>query len=222
VQPRVHRFASPALLVDELYRRIEELSRLRCAERGRFDIVLAGGRTPAALYRRLRELPADWRRWHVYFSDERFLPPGDPGRNDSMAALAWLDHVAIPSGQVHRVPFAADVETAAAAYGATLAGVAQFDLALLGLGEDGHTASLFTGDPRVMRGGPLAIAVDPAPKPPPARVSMSPDCLGRAAAVWFIVTGEGKREALAAWLGGAALPPRLIEARAGIDVFCDI
>jgi 6-phosphogluconolactonase len=115
-----------------------------------------------------------------------------------------------------------DAVVAANAYAAVLEQVQVFDLALLGLGEDGHTASLFPGDPQVASGGALAIAVTNAPKPPMKRVSMSPDCLSRAAAVWFMVSGNSKREALAAWLAGAPLPPQLITPPGGIDVFTDI
>ena len=220
--PRVHQFATSALLIDELCERIAALAHQSCARRGSFSIVLAGGNTPRILYRRLSKLPADWQCWHIYFSDERCLPARDPDRNDSMAAAAWLDHVAIPDHQIHRVPAGGSAAAAATAYASVLEQVSAFDLVLLGLGEDGHTASLFPGDPQVASGGALAIAVDNAPKPPPTRVSMSPDCLSRAAAVWFMVTGDSKREALEAWLAGAPLPPQSINAPGGIDVFTDI
>ncbi len=160
--------------------------------------------------------------WHIYFGDERYLPAGDPDRNDSMAATAWLDHVAIPAAQIHRVPTGDNVTAAAASYASVLQQAPGFDLVLLGLGEDGHTASLFPGDIAARNSAELAIAVTNAPKPPPQRVSMSPQCLSMAAAVWFIVTGDSKRQALQAWLAGAQLPPQTIMPRAGIDIFTDI
>jgi len=220
--PRVHCFASGALLLDALYAGIDAMAGQCLAQRGRFSIILAGGNTPRALYQRLRLLATDWRCWHVYFGDERCLRAGHPERNDTMASAAWLDHVAIPASQVHRVPAGEDAIAAASAYAEVLACAPGFDLALLGLGEDGHTASLFPGDARLGAATELAIGVIDAPKPPPQRVSMSAACLGTAGAVWFVVSGEAKRPALQAWLDGAPLPPRWIRPHAGVDVYTDI
>ena len=218
----MHYFATNALLVDALYQGIATLATSCLDKGGHFSIVLAGGTTPRQLYQRLRYLPTDWQRWHIYFSDERYLSAGDPARNDSMAAIAWLDHVAIPADHIHRVPTGDNVNTAAASYAAVLQQAPGFDLALLGLGEDGHTASLFPGDLAARHSTELAVAVTTAPKPPPQRVSMSPQCLSMAAAVWFMVSGEGKRQALQAWLAGAPLPLQTIKPQAGIDIFTDI
>lgn len=195
---RIHRFASSTLLVEALCERIAMLSRHCIDQQGYFCIVLAGGTTPLHLYQKLRYLPSDWQRWYIYFGDERYLPVGNPDRNDSMAAAAWLDHVAIPSSQIYRVPRSDNINTAAADYASVLAQAPGFDLVLLGLGEDGHTASLFPDDARATNSAALAIAVTNAPKPPLLRISMSPKCLSGAAAVWFIVTGDHKRQALEA------------------------
>lgn len=220
--PRVHYFPTNALLIAALYERIAALAGVCITEHGYFSVVLAGGDTPRQLYRQLRYLPTDWQRWSIYFGDERYLPAGDPGRNDSMAATAWLDHVAIPAARIHRVPASDNSGAAAAAYTAVLRQAPGFDLALLGLGEDGHTASLFPGDPAACSSAELAVAVTNAPKPPPQRVSMSPACLSRAAAVWFIVSGDSKRQALRDWLAGVPLPAHTITPRAGVDIFTDI
>jgi 6-phosphogluconolactonase len=220
--PRIHPFANKALLVDALCQRIATLSGYCLEQRGYFSIVLAGGTTPRELYQQLRHLPTDWQRWHIYFSDERYLPAGDPARNDSMVAAAWLDHVAIPSTQIHRVPTGDNVTTAAASYASVLQLAPGFDLALLGMGEDGHTASLFPGDIAARNSARLAVAVTNAPKPPLQRVSMSPKCLSMAAAVWFIVTGNSKRQALQDWLAGVQLPTQSIQPQVGIDIFTDI
>jgi 6-phosphogluconolactonase len=220
--PRIHYFGNSVLLVHALHERIAALAKLCLDQQGYFSIVLAGGTTPRQLYQQLRHLQTDWRGWHIYFGDERHLPAGDPARNDSMAATAWLDHVAIPVAQIHRIPTGDNVNRAAASYATVLQQAPGFDLALLGLGEDGHTASLFPGDTVACNSGELAVAVTTAPKPPAQRVSMSPKSLSLATAVWFIVTGEGKRQALQAWLAGAQLPPQSIAPRAGVDVFTDI
>jgi 6-phosphogluconolactonase len=220
--PRIHYFANSVLLVDALCERIATLTKSCLEQQGHFSIVLAGGTTPQQLYQQLRHLSTDWRGWHIYFGDERYLPAGDPDRNDSMAATTWLDHVAIPVAQIHRIPTHDNVYSAAAAYASVLQAAPGFDLALLGLGEDGHTASLFPEDTAACNSAELAIAVTNAPKPPSQRVSMSPKCLSMAAAVWFIVTGDSKRHALQAWLAGAQLPPQTIRPRVGIDIFTDI
>ena len=220
--PRIHRFVSNDLLIKELCERIAILAN-ECLDRhGYFSIILAGGETPRELYRHLRHIATDWQHWHIYFGDERFLKIGDFERNDPMAKVAWLDYVAIPRAQIHAVPVRDNVNTAAADYAAILQQAPGFDLALLGLGEDGHTASLFPGDVPPDNSTALAIAVTHAPKLPARRVSMSPQCLSLSSAVWFVVSGSNKRKILEAWLAGAPLPPQAIAPHAGIDIFTDL
>ncbi len=198
------------------------------AARGQFHLVLAGGETPRGAYRRLRQAQAEWPAWHIYFGDERCLPAADPARNSRLAGDAWLDHVAIPPAQIHVIPAELGALRAAAAYAARLrklgdfGGFGTFDLVLLGLGEDGHTASLFPGrDWGTAPGAPDALAVFDAPKPPPERVSLSAARLGRARQVLFLVGGEGKRGALADWQAGKDIPARSIAPPAGVDVLLD-
>ena len=191
--------------------------------RGRFDLVLAGGSTPRGTYRRLRGADADWSRWHIYFGDERCVPVDDAGRNSRMAETEWLDHVAIPRAQQQRIAAELGPTEAAQRYAATLAGIDEFDLVLLGLGEDGHTASLFPGhDWGAAPGAPSTLAVFDAPKPPPERVSMSAARLSRARQVVFLVGGDNdKRDAVARWRAGQALPAAAIVPAAGVDVFVE-
>lgn len=177
------------------------------AARGRFRIVLAGGSTPLAAYRRLAGEDADWDAWEVYFGDERCLPPDRPERNSRAAETALLGLVPIPAGQVHAIPAELGPDAAAAAYARTIAPALPFDLVLLGMGEDGHTASLFPA--RVFPGDALVIPVREAPKPPPERVSLTPRALADSRDMLILVTGAGKREALAAWRGGRDLPVAL-------------
>jgi 6-phosphogluconolactonase len=187
--------------------------------RGQFHVVLAGGSTPRAAYQQLRDARADWGAWHIYFGDERCVPRDDPARNSRMAEQAWLDHVAIPALQRHPIPAELGAVAAARAYGASLQSVAAFDLVLLGLGEDGHTASLFPGhDWGEARGAPAALAVLDAPKPPRERVSLSAARLSDTREVLFMVSGASKREALAQWHAGAGIPARAIRPAAGVDV----
>ena len=174
------------------------------AERGRFRVVLAGGTTPIAAYHRLAGEDARWDAWEVYFGDERCLPIGHAERNSLAAQTALLGRVLIPPGQVHPIPAELGPDAAAAAYTRAIASAMPFDLVLLGMGEDGHTASLFPG--RAFAEDALVIPVRNAPKPPPDRVSLTPRALGDCRAMLILVTGTGKREALAAWRKGADLP----------------
>lgn len=190
--------------------------------RGRFILVLAGGETPRAVYRRLRQATADWSRWHLYFGDERCLPAADPARNSRLAGEAWLDHGAIPASQIHIIPAELGALPAAEAYAATLQGVGDFDLVLLGLGEDGHTASLFPGfDWGSAPGSADVLAIDNAPKAPPERVSLSAARLSRARQVLFLVSGDAKRRALADWRAGKPIPAQSITPAAGVDVLLE-
>jgi 6-phosphogluconolactonase len=173
-------------------------------QRGAFRLVLAGGTTPAACYARLSAAQADWHCWHIYFGDERCLPPGDPQRNSAMAAARLTDRVAIPPHQVHPIPAERGAQAAATAYEETIRDVLPFDLVLLGMGEDGHTASLFPGHRHPP--GPLVVPVHGAPKPPTERVSLSARALASSRAILVLVTGPGKRAALRRWRAGNDLP----------------
>jgi 6-phosphogluconolactonase len=171
---------------------------------GRFRIVLAGGRTPEAAYRLLANANADWRRWHIYFGDERCLPPAHRERNSTMAARIWLDHVAIPRRQIHVIPAELGPAEGARRYTDEIVGVLPFDLVILGLGEDGHTASLFPGHRPLM--DRLVVPVTNAPKPPAERVSLSSFSLGQAEQVLVLVTGMEKHGAIQDWKAGRQLP----------------
>lgn len=171
--------------------------------RGSFHLVLAGGETPLPICRRLATADARWRHWHLYFGDERWLPAGHPGRNETAIRREWLDRSPIPAAQIHAIGQDVDPERAAARYRDVLRGVAQFDLVLLGLGADGHTASLFPG---AAPGVGDVFAVRDAPGPFPVRITLSPERLRRSRALLFVVAGIGKRTALTAWQGGADLP----------------
>ncbi|MCO5101143.1 MAG: 6-phosphogluconolactonase [Burkholderiaceae bacterium] len=207
----------------EALARVSSAAQDACAHRSRFRIVLAGGETPRDVYRRLVALETQWAHWEVYFGDERCVPRGDAERNDRMAFDAWLDHVAIPRDAIHVVPAEQGPAAGAEAYRRTLAGVADFDLVLLGLGEDGHTASLFPGahERGEAADAPDALPVFDAPKPPPERVSMSAARLGRARGVLFLVAGESKRDAVRRWRAGEDLPASSIRCATGVDVLVE-
>lgn len=191
--------------------RIAEAAVQAITARGAFHLVLAGGETPRRCYEKLRYLPVDWARVQIYFGDERCLPEGDARRNDTMARDALLAHVAIPPENIHTIPAELGAHDAAAAYAALLERVAPLDLVLLGIGEDGHTASLFPGNPATSSAAPV-VPVFNAPKPPPERVSLGINTLNAARQKIFLVAGAGKQAALAEILSGKALPASRVAA----------
>lgn len=190
------------------------------ATRGRASVVLTGGRTGTAVLEHLNSGPAraavDWDRIDLYWGDERFLPYDDPERNDTQARAALLDHVPVPAEHVHYVEcsdgrFGDDPDAAAQAYAALLAQAAgpgddvpTFDVFLLGVGEEGHTASVFPDSPAVHETARTVVAVRDCPKPPPTRVSLTLSAIRRADEVWLMTTGAAKADAVATALGGAS------------------
>ena len=183
------------------------------------DIVhlgLAGGSTPRRAYELLGGLRSDWSGVHLWFGDERCVPEGDEEANHHMASKV-LD---APGATWHRIHGELGPDEAAAAY-ATQLGSTVLDLVLLGMGEDGHTASLFPGNPALDDDG-IAVGVRGAPKPPPERVSLTLDCLNASRRIVLLTAGEGKREALARVLAGPDpdVPASLLE-RSRLTVVAD-
>jgi len=182
-------------LVVEIRRVLE--SRERCS------LGLSGGSTPGPVYERLAaELPDRdaWSRIDVFFGDERCVPPDDPASNYRMAKETLLDRVPIAAPQVHRMEGErADQDQAARAYEAILPD--RLDLLVLGLGEDGHTASLFPNAPSVAETGRRVLAVR-TPKPPLERLTITPPVILEARQTVVLVAGAAKAEALARAVDG--------------------
>lgn len=221
-QVRWHSYETTADLVQAAARVILHAARQAIGQRGSFHIVLAGGTTPRKVYELLSKADTDWTAWHVYFGDERCLLPDHAERNSCMAKLAWLDHVTIPSGQVHSIAAENGAEAGAESYAGTVRNIELFDLVLLGLGEDGHTASLFPGHEwGSENSAPATHAVHNAPKPPPDRVSLSANRLSAAHQVMFLVTGESKRLAVKEWRNGKDIPAAAIVPACGVDVYIE-
>ena len=199
--------------------RIIHAAQRAIAQRGRFRIVLAGGSTPEETYRLLAESPLDWSGWHIWFGDERCLPAGHPERNSGLAERALLSRVAIPPGQVHPMPAELGAEQAAAEYARALPDDGIFDLVLLGVGEDGHTASLFPGHHHI--DGSTVVAVHDAPKPPAERVSLGERTLAGCRQLLVLAAGAGKRDAIQRWRHGEDLPIKRVAAAADGEVLID-
>lgn len=219
---RWHGFADSGSLQCEASEWILSAAGRAIAERGEFSVVLAGGETPRATYRLLCAATTAWDAWRVYFGDERCVPVDDPERNSAMARTEWLDHVPLPAHRIHPIPAEYGARRGAQRYADTLRSVGLFDLVLLGLGDDGHTASLFPGhDWGQESNSPDTLAVFGSPKPPPERVSLSAARLSRARSVVFLVAGESKREILNHWRTGAPIPARAIAPPGGADVLTE-
>lgn len=181
----------------------------RCIlERGSAHLVLAGGDTPRHLYRELarpaRQGQLDWSRVHVYFGDERCVPPDHPDSNYRMARATLLDHVPVPAAQVHPILCSLDrVRHDAARYAQTLAahvpagtgGLPRFDLVLLGVGGDGHTASLFPGT-CILNERERPVAAVYVPRLKNWRISLTYPALRQARALWVLATGAAKADIL--------------------------
>ena len=189
------------------------------ADRGYAGVVLTGGRIADAVHRALAASPArdsiDWSRVDVWWGDERFLPAGDPERNETQARAALLDKVPLDPARVHPMgasdgPDGSDPEAAAARYAAELVHAAQpgsellphFDVLMLGVGEDGHIASIFPEHPGAYATETVA-AVHNSPKPPPMRVTLTRPTINTAEEVWLIASGEGKADAVGLAIAGA-------------------
>ncbi len=182
------------------------------------SLALSGGSTPLALYAKLAEADLDWTRIHVFWGDERLVPPDDPESNYNAARESLLRHVPIPEANVHRVSTELDEAAAVADYAEQLRAFAQadpecgsswplFDVALLGLGEDGHFASIFPGSEVECLVPVMAVDADYAGRPA-RRVTLTPIVFNAARHVVFLVTGGNKAAAVANALGPEQDPER--------------
>ena len=201
------------------YHQILEAAEQAIKARGSFKLVLAGGGTPEKVYRLLVKSDADWTNWFVYYGDERCLPVDHADRNSLMATRVFLQNVAIPIAHIFTMPAELGSELAAKEYKQIVAAALPFDVVLLGMGEDGHTASLFPG--HVHREDDLTHAVYNSPKPPPERVSMSAKALSDTHQLIFLITGINKQDAVNEWRSGKDLPIATINPKNPIDIYID-
>jgi 6-phosphogluconolactonase len=209
-----------AALAGESAGRFATLAQAAIASEGRFTVALSGGSTPRALHERLARPPLretiDWANIHIFWGDERFVPPDDAESCYRMARETLLAHVPIPAANIYPVPtIGGTPEAAAEAYAETISAffgteVPRLDLILLGMGPDGHTASLFPSHPESINpSGKLVVAVHDAPKPPPIRISCTYKLINAAANIIFLVAGADKATTLREVLRGPADLARL-------------
>jgi 6-phosphogluconolactonase len=177
------------------------------------QVVLTGGSIAEELHREVARLSpgsgVDWSRVVLWWGDERWLPSGSPDRNDVQAREAFISEVAVDPAHVHPMP-ASDqglsLADAATAYADELRehGAGSFDVLMLGVGPDGHVASLFPGHPAAAVRDAVVVPVEESPKPPPERISLTFEAMERSNAVWFVAAGADKADAVAAALTGPA------------------
>jgi 6-phosphogluconolactonase len=213
-------FETVDLIAQEVCEQILKLAKQAIAERGEFKFVLAGGKTPEMLYRLLAKNDTDWSKWFVYHGDERCLPIDHADRNSVMAANAFLNSVAIPKTQIFDIPTELGIEESAAAYRPIVEAAMPFDLVLLGMGEDGHTASLFPNHVQD-EVDDVIHSVYFSPKPPAERVTLSAKALSNTQNLFFLINGANKRAALNQWREGDDLPVASVNALQNLVVFLD-
>ncbi|HEV2519094.1 MAG TPA: 6-phosphogluconolactonase [Thermoplasmata archaeon] len=211
VAPRVEVGVDLATVAGRLARRVETLALESLERRGRFGLALSGGSTPEALFRSLagdRSSGVDWTAVDFFWADERAVPPSDPRSNYGLAARTWLEPRAIPPIRVHRISGESDsLEAASGAYerdlqnylgsGPESGGPALLDLAILGIGPDGHTASLFPDSPLLESSAWTGVERSPPLDPRVPRISLTPAALNRSRIVAFLAAGDEKRWAVA-------------------------
>lgn len=186
---------------------------LSCAEQSiarhdRFQIVLAGGQTPAPVYERLGRATTDWSAWLIYFSDERYVTADDPRRNSRMAQECLLNHVPVPSIQIHTIDATDCIAHSSIRYGDLVRTITPFDPVMLGVGEDGHTANLFPAQP--IDPDVWCVAVHGAPKPTTERISLGLRALRAIEQVLVMASGYAKQKAINAWRPGMLTPINVV------------
>ncbi|MET0822662.1 MAG: 6-phosphogluconolactonase [Aeromicrobium sp.] len=184
------------------------------------SIVLTGGTIAIAAYERIQPGDVDWTDVDVYWGDERFVPAGHADRNDQQARDAFLTRLGVPAACLHTMPAADEgfpsIGAAADAHASVLPDE-PFDLVLLGVGPDGHIASLFPGFAQLHETERRVVGVEGSPKPPPERISLTLPSINHARSVWLLVSGDGKAEAVARALGDGTLDDTPARGARGTD-----
>jgi 6-phosphogluconolactonase len=219
--------ADAELLAQAVADRLADRLTAAVAASGSASVVLTGGGIGTRVLAELARGPArnaiDWSRCDIWWGDERFLPAGDPERNETGARAALLDHVGVDPDRVHPMspsdgPDGDNPEAAAERYAGLLRGAARppdhgavpsFDVLMLGIGPEGHVASLFPEMPAVHETERMVVAIRDSPKPPPTRLSLTFPAIQAAREVWILASGAEKADAVGLALSGTADPARV-------------
>lgn len=221
LQPNVHIFTDRSALGRDLSSFMAQVAEASSATRGRFCLALSGGSlmdilAPALIASPMRDR-IDWSNWHIFWADERWVPLNSPDSNFGLARRLLLSRVDIPRNQIHAADNAKRPDETARAYEEKIrkelqveAGkYPQFDMILLGVGEDGHTASLFPGHPALLETCRWVVPVLNAPKPPPVRITLTRPVINHARSVAFVVLGAGKANMVRKALAPNGMQPKL-------------
>jgi 6-phosphogluconolactonase len=181
-------------LSEALAQEILNIAKKSIFEKNCFSIVLTGGQSVLSLYKILSKADSYWDKWHIYIGDERFLPAGHKDRNDQIINEIWLDNSPIPKNNIHFIKAELGLLEARLEYENTLKKIDKFDIVLLGMGEDGHIASLFPN--HVYPEEQMVIVEQGSPKPPKERISMSYQQLNKTHYVFKLIVGESKQKAV--------------------------
>ena len=195
---------------------IIERAELAIKNKGSFSLVLSGGSTPVNVYTLLANEHVDFEKWHIYFGDERCFPLNHLERNSNVAESTWLSKVNILKSNIFIIPAELGNTEGSLAYEEILDKNKPFDLVMLGLGDDGHIASLFPN--HKYDNFKQVVSVSNAPKAPSDRRSLTPSRLSNTDEVLFLISGKNKAHAFNQWKKGADLPANLISARNQITI----
>lgn len=209
---------NPAVLADSVAARFLTKTAQLLTEQELAHVVLTGGSIGIGVLAAVNSSPArdavDWSRVHFWWGDERWLPSSDSQRNDIQAKRALLEHIAVPPANVHSFASqddGAELDSSAEAYAETLARYAvqgaelpKFDITFLGVGPDGHIASLFPDHDEIRVADRTVVSVHNSPKPPPQRLSLTLKAINSSERVWLVLAGADKASALGLALAGAS------------------
>ena len=190
------------------------------AQKGFFNLVISGGKTPLKIFRALAGRDEDWKRWFLFWADERCYPTDHFERNDFQAFRLWLDHIQIPRENIFSIPAELGPKKGAKEYSKKIDKIQSFDLSLLGLGGDGHTASLFPENLSLNQNDTRSvIGVQNSPKPPAKRVSLNYSTLLKSITVAFLLNSHGKENALQALKNHERIPGSFIKGKEETVIF---
>lgn len=210
----LHVFEDTSTLAEAAATAIAKVLTDAVAAQGEASLVLTGGSTPAKIYEALATRPVPWAKVSIFFGDERAVPPGDDDSNYKMAHATLLANLPTQPRLVERMQGeVSDLEQEAVRYASVLP--ESPTLLLLGVGEDGHIASLFPGRPEALETARRVVVVHDSPKPPPTRLSVTPAVVARAGTIFVLAAGTGKRDALFAAFSGTDSPLPVALARRG-------